>query len=62
MAILVTGGAGFIGSHIVEHFHNQAEVRVLDNFRSGFKRNLAGLRHSLVVPHDAAIFRSRLLP
>jgi UDP-glucose 4-epimerase len=38
--ILVTGGAGFIGSHIVENFQGKAEVRVLDNLRSGFKRNL----------------------
>ena len=43
MRILVTGGAGFIGSHIVEHFQGQAEVVVLDNFRSGHRRNLAGL-------------------
>lgn len=43
--ILVTGGAGFIGSHIVEHFQGKAEVRVLDNLRSGFKENLAGLQH-----------------
>ena len=35
MKILVTGGSGFIGSHIVEHFHKQAEVVVLDNLRSG---------------------------
>lgn len=42
MRVLVTGGAGFIGSHIVEHFQGQAEVRVLDNLRSGFKDNLAG--------------------
>lgn len=40
MKILVTGGAGFIGSHIVEHFHQKAEVRVLDNLRSGYKKNL----------------------
>jgi UDP-glucose 4-epimerase len=44
--ILVTGGAGFIGSHIVEHFCSssahaeKAHVRVLDNLRSGFKKNL----------------------
>ena len=48
MKILVTGGAGFIGSHIVEHFQGRAEVRVLDNFRSGFKHNLAGFRHELI--------------
>ena len=35
MRILVTGGAGFIGSHIVEYFQGKAEVRVLDNLRSG---------------------------
>jgi len=44
MKVLVTGGAGFIGSHIVEHFQDRAEVRVLDNLCSGFKHNLSGLR------------------
>lgn len=48
MKILVTGGAGFIGSHIVEHFQGTAEVRVLDNLRSGFKHNLAGFRHEFI--------------
>ena len=48
MRILVTGGAGFIGSHIVEHFHGRAEVRVLDNLRSGFLHNLTGLKHEFV--------------
>lgn len=42
MKILVTGGAGFIGSHIVEHFQGNNYVRVLDNLRSGFKHNLEG--------------------
>jgi len=38
---LITGGAGFIGSHIVEELiRYQQEVRVLDNFSSGTKRNL----------------------
>ncbi len=41
MKILITGGAGFIGSHLVEHFQGKADVRVLDNLRSGYKRNLA---------------------
>ena len=42
MRVLVTGGAGFIGSHIVEHFSGDAEVRVLDNLRTGYKKNLEG--------------------
>ncbi|HEY4414671.1 MAG TPA: SDR family oxidoreductase [Verrucomicrobiae bacterium] len=48
MKILVTGGAGFIGSHIVEHFQNRAEVRVLDNLRSGHRHNLAPFQHELI--------------
>jgi UDP-glucose 4-epimerase len=40
MRVLITGGAGFIGSHIAEYFQSKAEVRVLDNLRSGFKKNL----------------------
>ena len=41
--ILLTGGAGFIGSHIVEHYQGKAEIRVLDNLRSGNLDNLKGL-------------------
>lgn len=39
---LVTGGAGFIGSHLVEHLvASGASVVVLDNFRNGRRENLA---------------------
>ncbi|HVU23071.1 MAG TPA: NAD-dependent epimerase/dehydratase family protein [Opitutus sp.] len=43
MKVLITGGAGFIGSHIAELLRNRAEVRVLDNLRTGHRRNLDGL-------------------
>ena len=49
MRILITGGVGFIGRHIAEHFRNRAEVRVLDNLRCGFKGNLSGLDCQLIV-------------
>ena len=39
---LVTGGAGFIGSHITERLLNEGHsVRVLDNFSSGKEENLS---------------------
>lgn len=41
-SFLVTGGAGFIGSHIVEYLlhHGAAKVRVLDNLATGSEKNL----------------------
>lgn len=46
MKILITGGSGFIGSHIVEHYQDlAAEIRVLDNLRTGYRKNLDGLQH-----------------
>ena len=44
MKYLITGGAGFIGSHIARALLAQgAEVRILDNFSSGKRENLSGL-------------------
>ena len=42
MKILVTGGSGFIGSHVVERYHEVAEVVVLDDLRTGHRNNLDG--------------------
>ncbi len=44
MSVLITGGAGFIGSHIAGKLAEKGEdVRILDNFSAGKRENLAGL-------------------
>ena len=49
MKILITGGSGFIGSHIVELYQDKAEeIRVLDNLRTGYRHNLDGLCHTFI--------------
>ena len=49
MNYLVSGGVGFIGSHLVRVLHEQgANVRVLDNFSSGKPDNLKGLDVEIV--------------
>src|SRR6056297_2923530 len=41
---LVTGGAGFIGSHLVHRLIRAgANVRVLDNLSTGYRENLEGV-------------------
>jgi UDP-glucose 4-epimerase len=41
MSILITGGAGYIGSHTVKYFLNQNEdVVVLDNLQSGHRQSI----------------------
>jgi UDP-glucuronate decarboxylase len=56
MRILVTGGAGFIGSHLIDRLMEQDnEVICLDNFYTGHKRNiLKWLNHPYfeLVRHD----------
>lgn len=48
--VLVTGGAGFIGSHLVESLCDRGdEVRVLDNLSTGSKENLDDLKVELIV-------------
>jgi UDP-N-acetylglucosamine/UDP-N-acetyl-alpha-D-glucosaminouronate 4-epimerase len=58
MKVLVTGGAGFIGSHIAERLVREGHsVRVLDNLSSGKRENLAhvsGVELAVADLRDAA--------
>lgn len=67
MATLVTGGAGFLGSHLCERLLQQGhEVLCMDNFFTGRRRNVAHLlenpnfeliRHDVVDPFKAEVDR-----
>jgi UDP-glucose 4-epimerase len=53
MKILVTGGAGFIGSHLVDRLAAEGhQVRVIDNLSSGRLENLAHRRDVEVMIGD----------
>ena len=44
MRVFITGGAGFIGSHLADHYVAAGdEVTILDNFSTGSKSNIAHL-------------------
>ena len=42
MKILITGGVGFIGSNLTDHFLNQGHnIIVLDDLSTDFKKNIS---------------------
>ncbi|MBR4448254.1 NAD-dependent epimerase/dehydratase family protein [Methanobrevibacter sp.] len=43
--ILITGGAGFIGSHIVDELINDNEITIIDNLTTGSIKNLKYPEH-----------------
>src|SRR5512141_149045 len=65
LRILITGGAGFLGSHLAERLLAAGnEVIVLDNFYTGRKSNIAHLlgnprfeliRHDVIVPIELEV-------
>lgn len=46
--VLVTGGAGFIGSNLVEELHETNDIIVLDDLSTGKIENLNGLKHTFI--------------
>jgi nucleoside-diphosphate-sugar epimerase len=57
MRVLVTGGGGFIGSHLVERLlHEGHRVRVIDSFVTGQRENLAHLQDAELVEGDVQSF------
>jgi UDP-glucuronate decarboxylase len=64
MRILVTGGAGFIGSHLCKFLLDKGnEVICLDNFFTGKRRNLLPLLKNpnfCIVPHDITDTQTRI--
>ena len=59
--VLVTGGGGFIGSHLAEHLLEQGyRVRVLDNFATGRRSNVSRLAGEVeLIEGDIQSYRAR---
>ena len=60
MKAIVTGGAGFIGSHIAERLVNEGySVTVIDNLHTGDKKNLKKIYSPNSYP---SLFSGRIFP
>ena len=50
MRVFITGGAGFIGSHLADHYVAAGDqVTILDNFSTGSKNNIAHLEGKVTI-------------
>lgn len=57
MKALITGGAGFIGSHVAEYFmKHDTEVHVIDNLSSGFLKNIPFVNNEHIYIKDITDF------
>lgn len=62
ISVLLTGGAGFIGSHIASDLlHAGARVRVYDNFSSGDRANLSGIEPEIEIVEGDILDGERLV-
>ena len=63
---IVTGGAGFIGSHIAERLLKEGQrVRIIDNFSTGKRANIAQLAEAYpdaLEVHEVSITDRAALP
>jgi UDP-glucose 4-epimerase len=61
--VLITGGAGFIGSHLVdEYLRNEVrKIVVFDDFSTGFKENLSHIRDDRLEIVRGSILNEKLL-
>ena len=57
MRIAITGGAGFIGSHVVDLLAGKHELMIIDNFSTGKHQNISDAltKHYPIALHDADI-------
>jgi len=63
--ILVTGGAGFIGSNLVmeiQEKYPEAEITVLDNFSAGYFENLTGFKGDIIAVNIININLEKYFP
>lgn len=60
--ILVTGGAGFIGSNLVRSLGDDQDIMVVDNFHTGDMANLKGFRGHVTVADSRDISRTNVNP
>ncbi len=61
MKYLITGGAGFIGSHLVEKLVNRGDqVVILDNLSTGSNKNLSSIKEKIKFEHGNILDKTKI--